>query len=92
MTVVDLCGRAWSLLVTWSMNRCLRREQRGVTLTMHIMSIMKSDNIYDDELMTALDEQNRAKDDVLEDLFGVPEGKRGKLVVHSIGTLTSKRR
>ena len=23
--------------------------------------------------MTALDEQNRAKDDVLEDLFGVPE-------------------
>ena len=44
---------------------------------MHVMSIMNSDNVYDDELMTALDEQNRAKDNVLEDLFGVPEGREG---------------
>ena len=35
---------------------------------MHVMSIMNSDNVYDDELMTALDEQNRAKENVLEDL------------------------
>ena len=46
-----------------------------MTLTMHVMSIMNSHNVYDDELMTALDEQNRAKNDVLSDLFGVPEGR-----------------
>ena len=44
---------------------------------MHAMSIMNSDNVYDDEIMTALDEQNRAKDDVLGDLFGVPEDRKG---------------
>ena len=48
-----------------------------MTLTMHVMSIMNSDNVYDDELMTALDEQNRAKDYVLGHLFGVPEGREG---------------
>ena len=48
-----------------------------MTLTMPAMPIMNSDNIYDDELITALNEQNRAKDDVLEDLFGVPEGREG---------------
>ena len=48
-----------------------------MTLTMHVMSIMNSDNVHDDELMTDLDEQNRAKDDVLEDHFGVLEGREG---------------
>ena len=48
-----------------------------MTLTMHTISIMNRDKVYDDELMTTLDEQNRAKDDVLEDLFGVPEGREG---------------
>ena len=64
MTIVDLCRRPWQLLVTCSVNGCSRRKQRGVTLTMHVISIMNSDNVYDDELMTALNEQNRAKDDV----------------------------
>ena len=77
VTVVDLCRRVWLLLVTCSVNGCCRREQRGVTLTMHAMSIVNSDNVFDDEIMTALNEQNRAKDDFLEDLFGVPEGREG---------------
>ena len=42
---------------------------------MQVMSMMNSKNVYDDELMTALNEQNITNVDVLEDLFRVPDGR-----------------